>query len=96
MNDTKTVVGVDIAKRVFQVHEVDVRTGELQSVQLKRAKFLEYFVNRTPCLIGYALFDRYGGLRWCPALGAAADHRGAHGEAVAGAAGAAVCWRQQK
>ncbi len=52
MNDTKTVVGVDIAKRVFQVHEVDVRTGELQSVQLKRAKFLEYFVNRTPCLIG--------------------------------------------
>lgn len=52
MNDTKTVIGVDIAKRVFQVHEVNVQTGELQSVQLKRAKFLEYFVNRTPCLIG--------------------------------------------
>ncbi len=52
MNDTKTVIGVDIAQRVFQVHEVDVQTGELRSMQLKRAKFLEYFVNRTPCLIG--------------------------------------------
>ncbi|HLI18708.1 MAG TPA: IS110 family transposase [Rhodanobacteraceae bacterium] len=52
MNDTKTISGVDIAKRVFQVHEVDARTGELRRVQLKRAKFLEYFANRAPCLIG--------------------------------------------
>lgn len=52
MNDSKTVIGVDIAKRVFQVHEVDMQTGELRSVQLKRAKFLEYFVDRAPCLIG--------------------------------------------
>ncbi len=52
MNDSKTIIGVDIAKRVFQVHEVDVQTGEIQSVQLKRVKFLEYFANRAPCLIG--------------------------------------------
>lgn len=48
MNDSKTIIGADIAKRVFQVHEVDMQTGELQSVQLKRARFLKYFVNRTP------------------------------------------------
>ncbi|EQD34624.1 transposase IS116/IS110/IS902 family protein, partial [mine drainage metagenome] len=46
------MVGVDIAKRVFQVHEVDMATGEIVSVQLKREKFLEYFVNRSACLIG--------------------------------------------
>lgn len=52
MNITKTVVGVDIAKQVFQVHEVNRETGELVSVQLRRAKFLAYFVNRQACLIG--------------------------------------------
>jgi transposase len=52
MNITKTVVGVDIAKRVFQIHEVDRKTGEFVSVQLKRAKFLAYFANRQACLIG--------------------------------------------
>lgn len=52
MNDTKTIIGVDIAKCVFQVHAVDSGTGELRRVQLKRAKFLEYFANRAPCLIG--------------------------------------------
>jgi transposase len=49
---TQTVIGVDIAKQVFQVHEVNVETGEIISVQIKRAKFLEYFVNRPRCLIG--------------------------------------------
>lgn len=52
MNIIKNVVGVDIAKRVFQVHEVDMATGEIESVQLKREKFLEHFVNRSACLIG--------------------------------------------
>lgn len=48
----RTVVGVDIAKRVFQLHWVETDGGELVSVQLKRAKFLEHFANRSPCLIG--------------------------------------------
>jgi transposase len=47
-----TPVGIDIAKNVFQVHYVDGRTGEIVSQQIKRAKFLEYFANRAPCLIG--------------------------------------------
>lgn len=49
---TKAVFGVDVAKLVFQVHTVDQETGEVISKQLKRAKFLEYFSNRAPCLIG--------------------------------------------
>ena len=49
---TKAVFGVDVAKLVFQIHTVDQETGEVTSKQLKRAKFLEYFANRVPCLIG--------------------------------------------
>lgn len=47
-----TVFGVDVAKRVFQVHSVDPETGEITSKQLKRAVFLEHFANLAPCLIG--------------------------------------------
>jgi len=46
------VVGVDIAKRVFQLHWVEPETGEMVSVQLKREKFLEHFANRASCVIG--------------------------------------------
>lgn len=52
MNAFNHVVGVDIAKRVFQVHEVDLATGEIVSLQLKREKFLTHFSNRSACLIG--------------------------------------------
>lgn len=45
-------VGVDIAKQVFQVHYVDQQTGEIVNKPIKRAKFLEHFANRAPCLIG--------------------------------------------
>jgi len=47
-----TPVGVDIAKNVFQVHWVDPDSGEVISKRVKRAKFLEHFANREPCLIG--------------------------------------------
>jgi transposase len=52
MNLSKTVVGVDTAKRVFQLHWIEQETGEIVSLQLKREKFLEHFANRAPCLIG--------------------------------------------
>lgn len=52
MNGSKEVVGVDIAKRVFQLHWIEQESGEIVSVQLKREKFLEHFANRAPCLIG--------------------------------------------
>lgn len=47
-----SVVGIDIAKRVFQLHWVDIESGEMVSLQLKRERFLEHFANRAPCLIG--------------------------------------------
>lgn len=47
-----SVFGVDVAKRVFQLHTVDPDTGEIISKQVKRSVFLEQFSNRSPCLIG--------------------------------------------
>ena len=46
------VVGVDIAKRVFQLHWVAEESGQIMSVQLKRERFLQHFANRELCLIG--------------------------------------------
>lgn len=45
------VVGLDIAKAVFQEHTVDMCTGEIINAQLKRAKVLQHFANRPACLI---------------------------------------------
>ncbi|MFM0147734.1 IS110 family RNA-guided transposase [Paraburkholderia sp. RL18-085-BIA-A] len=45
-------VGVDIAKSVFQIHYVDQATGEIVNKAIKRAKFLQFFANRTRCRIG--------------------------------------------
>lgn len=45
-------MGVDIAKNVFQVHYVDHVSGEIVNKPIRRAKVLEHFANRAPCLIG--------------------------------------------
>ena len=45
------VIGLDIAKNVFQLHIVDADTGEIQRRQLKRAKVAEFFANRQPSLV---------------------------------------------
>ncbi len=50
--DGLQVVGLDIAKLVFQMHTVDMFTGEIANVQIKRAKVLEHFANRARCLVG--------------------------------------------
>ena len=52
MKNSRTVVGVDTAKRVFQLHWVDLETGEMVDMRLSRGKFLEHFANRAPCLVG--------------------------------------------
>ena len=52
MQGNSTIVGVDIAKRVFQLHWVEMKTGELMNLRLTRAKFPEHFANRAPCLVG--------------------------------------------
>ena len=50
MTNGRTVVGVDTAKRVFQLHWVDLETGEIVDLKLTRARFLDHFANRVPCL----------------------------------------------
>lgn len=45
------VFGLDIAKNVFQLHTVDMSTGQIINIQLKRAKVAEYFANKPASLI---------------------------------------------
>ena len=56
------VIGLDIAKLVFQLHSVDMGTGEIMNVQIKRAKVLEHFVNKPKSLI--AIEACGGGQHW--------------------------------
>ena len=51
-NTNFTVIGVDLAKNVFQLHFVDEETGEVKRLKLNRQKFQQFFINRAPCLIG--------------------------------------------
>jgi len=60
------VMGLDIAKHVFQLHTVDMGTGEIVNVQIKRAKVLEHFANRSACLI--AMEACGGAHHWARAL----------------------------
>ena len=45
------VVGLDVAKHVFQMHTVEMTTGEIVNVQIKRARLLEHFAKSQRCLI---------------------------------------------
>lgn len=45
------IVGMDIAKNVFQLHIVDPDTGEIERLRLKRDRVAAFFAARTPCLI---------------------------------------------
>lgn len=47
----RTVIAVDIAKKVFQLHWVEMETGCIERLQLKRAKMLEWFTDRTAALV---------------------------------------------
>ncbi len=46
-----TTFGLDLAKRVFQLHWVDMGTGEICRRQLKRTQVVEFFANREASLI---------------------------------------------
>ena len=46
-----TIFGLDLAKRVLQLHWVDMETGEICRRQLKRGQVLEFFANREPSMI---------------------------------------------
>jgi transposase len=63
-----TTIGLDIAKRVFQVHGTDTRGKSTMTRRLKRAEVLRFFANLQPCLIGIEACDDEDG-------GAAGDAR---------------------
>ena len=58
------VVGLDLAKNVFQVHGVAADGGVGVRRQLRRAQVLSFFEGLTPCLVGIEA------LRLGPPLGA--------------------------
>lgn len=46
-----TVIGLDIAKRIFQLHSLDLSTGEIQRLKLQRAELLKHFGNLAPSIV---------------------------------------------
>lgn len=47
-----TTLGIDLAKNVFQIQGVDVKGRPVLHKRLSRSKFLPFFANLPPCLIG--------------------------------------------
>ena len=47
-----TTIGLDIAKRLFQVHGVDAGSKEVLRRKLRRAEVLSFFEDLPPCLVG--------------------------------------------
>jgi transposase len=46
------VIGLDLAKNVFQVHGMDARGQKVRMTRLKRSQVLPYFANLAPVLVG--------------------------------------------
>jgi len=46
-----TIFGLDLAKRIFQLHWIDAQTGEICRRQLRRGQLVEFFANRAPGVI---------------------------------------------
>jgi len=46
-----TTFGLDLAKRVFQLHWVDMETGEICRQQLKRDEVAQFFARRVPSVV---------------------------------------------
>ena len=46
------VIGIDLAKSVFQIHGIDAFENVVTKKQIKRSQITEFFVNLKPCLIG--------------------------------------------
>ena len=50
--DEVTIVGIDLAKTVFQVHGVGADGAPVVRRQLRRSQVLSFFSRLEPCLIG--------------------------------------------
>jgi transposase len=47
-----SVVGLDLAKQVFQVHAADADGRSIEQIKLRRAQVLDYFRALPRCLVG--------------------------------------------
>src|SRR3984957_10893686 len=47
-----TTVGIDLAKKLFQIHGIDERGKAVLRKQLRRAQVAVFFANMPPCVIG--------------------------------------------
>ena len=56
-----SVIGMDIAKSVFQLHTVDPETGEIGRIKLRRHEVLPFFAQRKPALVA---MEACGGAHW--------------------------------
>jgi transposase len=48
---TLPVIGLDLAKSVFQLHIVEVETGEIQRRRIKSTRLTEFFAKCEPSLV---------------------------------------------
>ena len=46
------VLGIDLAKNVFQIHGADAKGKRVLSKRLSREKLIEFMANLSPCLVG--------------------------------------------
>ena len=75
-----SVIGLDLAKDVFQVHGVDERGRVAVRRQMKRREVLAFFANLEPCLVG---LEACGGFHyWAREIGKHGHWVKSHGPAV--------------
>lgn len=59
MNDS--VIGMDIAKQVFQLHTVNRSSGTIQRIKLRREEVLQFFANYPTSLVA---IEACGSAHW--------------------------------
>jgi len=47
-----TTIGIDLAKKVFQIHGVDAESKLVVARKLRRKEVLAFFAKLAPCLVG--------------------------------------------
>jgi len=85
-----SVIGMDIAKNVFQLHCVDRQTGEIERIKLRRNEVLPRFARRTPAVVA---MEACGG--WSPLVGAPIAATGSYRQIAPCQRSATVCAAQQ-
>ena len=84
-----TIMGIDLAKKVFQIHGVEEHGKVVVRKQLKRKEMAKYFANLAPC-------DWHESMRWCPLLGAEVGRLRASGQIDGTAIRQAICQNEQE